>query len=62
METILSLVPLLLIGGMLYLLIITLRDAFRLKGSERIAWVCLIIFIFPLGSIIFLFAKPNKEL
>jgi preprotein translocase subunit YajC len=56
-----SLIPILLLGGMFYLLYITLREAFKLKGGEQIAWVCLIILVFPIGSIIFLLAKPGDK-
>jgi hypothetical protein len=61
MEPLASLLPVLLIGGLLYIFIISIRDAVKLNGSEKIAWVCLIIFLFPLGSIIFLLAKPKSK-
>jgi hypothetical protein len=61
MEILVALLPVLIIGGMFYLLVITIRDALRLKGTEQIAWICLIIFLFPLGSIILLLAKPSKK-
>lgn len=52
-------IPLLILAGMVWLFIFTLLRAIKLKGSEQIAWVCLIIFLFPIGSIIFLIAKPK---
>jgi hypothetical protein len=61
MEILVALLPVLIIGGMFYLLVITIRDALRLKGTEQIAWICLIFFLFPLGSIILLLAKPSKK-
>jgi hypothetical protein len=61
MQILLSLIPVLLIAGMFYLLAVTLRDAFGLEGNEQIAWVCLILFLFPIGSIIFLLAGPGKK-
>jgi hypothetical protein len=61
MEILVALLPVLIIGGMFYLLVITIRYALRLKGTEQIAWICLIFFLFPLGSIILLLAKPSKK-
>ena len=55
------LLELLIIFGIIYLFISTLIKALRLKGSEKIAWICLIIFVFPLGSIIFALAKPRAK-
>jgi hypothetical protein len=55
------LLELLILSGIVYLFVSTLIKAFRLKGSEKIAWICLIIFVFPLGSIIFALTKPQVK-
>lgn len=47
--------------GAVYLFLVTLIKALRLSGSEKIAWVCLILFLFPIGSIIFVFVKPQSK-
>lgn len=61
METLLSLLPVLLIGGMLYLFFLTISDAVRLKGREKVAWIAILILLFPLGSIIYVLVSPNKQ-
>lgn len=52
---------LLIFFGLVYIIISTLIKAWQLKGRERIVWICLIIFIFPLGSIIFALTKPQPK-
>lgn len=61
MEVVSALLPVLVIGGMLYLLIATLLSAVKLQGNDKIVWVLIIIFIFPLGSLIYLIANPHKK-
>jgi hypothetical protein len=48
-------------GGLLYLLISTLLDAARLKGSDQIVWICIIAFAFPIGSLVYLLVKPRNK-
>jgi hypothetical protein len=61
LAVLIVLLELLILFGILYLFISTLIKAFRLKGSEKIAWICLIIFVFPIGSIIFALTKPKTN-
>jgi predicted membrane channel-forming protein YqfA (hemolysin III family) len=61
LQLITALIPLIIIGCFLYLFITTLIRATKLHGSDQIVWVLIIIFLFPLGSIIFLFAKPDRK-
>ena len=61
LAVLIVLLELLILFGIIYLFISTLTKAFRLKGSEKIAWICLIIFVFPIGSIIFALARPQVK-
>ncbi len=61
MDMILTILPVAILAGMAYLLVITLREAFKLEGTEQIAWVFLILFTFPLGPIIFLLVRPGSK-
>lgn len=54
MELLLSLLPVILVGGALYLFVITLRGALILTSSEQVAWTLAVILAFPFGSILFL--------
>lgn len=61
MEIFAAIIPVAIIGGLIYLFVITLMRAVKLKGSEQIAWVIIIIFLFPFGSIAYLAINPNKK-
>ncbi len=60
MLVIANVLPLVFLGGLAWLLFYTLRLAGNLHGTERVAWTCLILLLFPLGSIIYLMAGPNR--
>jgi len=57
LKVLVSLLSLLILA----LPIFTLIKASKLKGTEKIAWICLILFTFPIGSIIFVIAKPKEK-
>ena len=62
MELLLALLPVIIIGGgFLYLLVSTLLRAVKLSDTNQIIWVIIIIFLFPLGSILFLILNPDKQ-
>ncbi len=61
LPVLIILIELFILLGITYLFISTIINALKLKGSERIAWICLIIFVFPLGSIIFALTKSEKN-
>lgn len=61
LAVLIVILQLLIYAGIIYLFISTLLRAFRLKGSEKIAWICLIIFVFPFGSIIYALTKPETK-
>lgn len=56
-----ALLPLSLFAGLIYVFVISIKKALQLKDTEKIAWLCLIIFLFPFGSIIFLVVKPKVK-
>lgn len=47
--------------GTIYLFISTLSKATRLKGNDKIIWICLIIFGFPIGSIAYILINPKAN-
>ncbi len=53
-------ITLLMLTLIFLLPIYSLVKAFKLEGSERVGWVCLIIFTAPIGPIIFLLIRPDK--
>lgn len=55
------LLQLIIAVGIIYLFVRTLIEAVRLKGTEKVAWLCLILFLFPFGSIIFALVKPQTK-
>lgn len=56
------LIPVALIIGMIYVFYLSIKGAFEIqKDADKIAWVLLIVLLFPLGSILFFIINPNKK-
>jgi len=43
---------------MLCLLVAAMLDALRLQGGERVKWICIIAFLFPIGPIVYILDNP----
>lgn len=56
-----ALIPVLLIGGLLWLFIWTLVDALKLTNPNRVPWVIVIIVFFPIASIVYLIIRPRPK-
>jgi hypothetical protein len=59
---ILTLIPIVIILGMLWLVIYALIDALKIPDrSQRIIWVAIILFFNIIGSIVYFIVQPGQR-